>query len=161
MEHISLRSVAIVSVESNRHNVGMADLAALFSELIRLETELWNRTDRRLREECGLPLNRFEPMREIERRGRCRVLDVAAALAIGVSGTSKLIDRIEEAGLCERLANPEDGRSVMVALTPDGRKLLARAESVFAAELEAQIGSVLSSTEVAELTAMLVRLRAS
>ena len=47
----------------------MTDLKALFSELIRFETELWNAVDARLRADYDLPLSRFEPMQVIARRG--------------------------------------------------------------------------------------------
>ena len=40
----------------------MTDLMALFSELIRFETELRNAIDARLRADYDLPLSRFEPM---------------------------------------------------------------------------------------------------
>ena len=80
----------------------MTDLKALFSELIRFETELWNAVDARLRADYDLPLSRFEPMQVIARHGTCRVNDIAEELAITVGGTSKLVDRIEASGHCRR-----------------------------------------------------------
>lgn len=47
------------------------DLKALFSELVRLETELWNAVESRLRSEHGIPLPFFEFMRVISGRPRC------------------------------------------------------------------------------------------
>jgi DNA-binding MarR family transcriptional regulator len=138
----------------------MSELVEIFSELVRFETELWNGVDHRLRADVGLALNRFEPMRVIAAHGSCRVLDVAAALAIGISGTSKLIDRIESDGLCTRRVNPDDRRSAFVSLTPAGDRLLARAEATFEAELELRLGAVLAPTEREALAGMLGRLRA-
>jgi DNA-binding MarR family transcriptional regulator len=115
------------------------DLPALFSDLIRLETELWALIDRRLRNEHGLPLSWFEPMQVMSRAPSCRVADVAEALSITVGGTSKIVDRIERAGWCRRTPNPEDGRSSVLRVTPKGRRLLEAAEGTFSAELAAQI----------------------
>ena len=96
----------------------MPDLTALFSELIRYETELWNAVDARLRGDCDLPLTRFEPMQIIGRRKACRVHDIAEELSITVGGTSKLVDRIEAFGHCRRRPNPGDRRSSLIELTP-------------------------------------------
>jgi hypothetical protein len=51
----------------------MPGLQAVFSVLIRFETELWNAVDARLRADCDLPLSRFAPMQVIARHGSCRV----------------------------------------------------------------------------------------
>ena len=92
-------------------------LYPLFSTLTRLETELWDAVDARLRQECGLPLGRFEAMVVVSSLGTCRVFDIATALAITVGGASKLVDRVEAAGYCSRKMNPGDRRSSLLDLT--------------------------------------------
>jgi DNA-binding MarR family transcriptional regulator len=74
----------------------------LFSDLIRLETELWDLVEARLRRDHDLALSWFELMQEIDRIQGCRVIDIAEALSITIGGTSKLVDRIENAGWCVR-----------------------------------------------------------
>ena len=86
------------------------DLGGVFSDLVRLEIELWNAVDQRLRATHGLPLARFEPMQVIARASPCRVGDIADALSITVGGTSKIVDRLESLRLCERRPAPDDGR---------------------------------------------------
>ena len=98
----------------------MTDLKTLFHELIRFETELWNAIDTRLRSGHDLPLTWFEPMQVMARYPVCRVYDIAGELSITPGGTSKLVDRIEAAGLCCRKANPADRRSHLIELTPAG-----------------------------------------
>jgi len=44
-----------------------SSLYPLFSELTRLETELWDALDSTLRKEHGLPMSRFEPMAVVDR----------------------------------------------------------------------------------------------
>jgi len=139
----------------------VTNLEWVFSELVRLETELWNAADARLRADFDLPLSRYEPMRVIERHGSCRVNDIATELVITIGGTSKLVDRIEASGHCRRRPNPEDGRSSIIELTPSGKRLLAKAKVALDDELSAHLGAVLSPRALEQFAATLTRLRAT
>jgi MarR family transcriptional regulator, organic hydroperoxide resistance regulator len=136
------------------------DLKVLFSELVRLETELWDAVEARLRADHGITLPFFEFMQIISRRPECRVQDIAAELSITVGGTSKIVDRIEAAGYCVRSANPHDRRSSVIALTPAGRRLLPKLTATVDGELHARLGGELPDRSVAQLTRTLSRLRA-
>ena len=114
---------------------GVDERRRLFDDLIRFETELWDAVDARLRSDAELALSWFEPMTIIDRLGACRVNDIADTLSITVGGTSKLVDRIEAAGLCERRPNPDDRRSSLISLTPAGERRRADAMVVFDDEL--------------------------
>ncbi len=137
------------------------DLRHLFSELIRLETELWDAVADRLRADHDLPLQQFEFMQVISRIPDCRVQDIAAEISITVGGTSKIVDRIEAAGHCVRNANPNDRRSSILRLTPAGERLLAEATTTFEDELHTRLGSVLPDRALVQLTRTLSRLRAA
>ena len=50
---------------------------------------------------------------------------VADGLLNRASDTTRLIDRLEKAGLAERLPNPADRRSVLVRVTPAGQRVFA------------------------------------
>ncbi len=56
------------------------DLAALFSDLVRLETELWDLVDARLRRDHDLALSWFEPMQVVDPHAWLRVIDIAEGL---------------------------------------------------------------------------------
>jgi DNA-binding MarR family transcriptional regulator len=103
----------------------------VFDDLVRFETELWGAVDQALRAEAELALSWFEPMTIMSRLEACRVHDIAEALSLTVGGTSKLVDRIEAAGLCVRRLNPDDRRSSLISLTPAGEQRMADAEVVF------------------------------
>ncbi|MDX3245136.1 MarR family transcriptional regulator [Streptomyces sp. ME18-1-4] len=139
----------------------MADLKRLYRELVSLEIELWNGIEGRLRSQYDLPLTSFEVLHLLSRRTGSRIQDIAEEFSITVGGTSKVVDRLEAAGLCERRANPNDRRSSLVELTPAGRKLVDGALKVFEEELELRIGSVISEQSVREMTAALGTLRAA
>ncbi|MEC3981140.1 MarR family winged helix-turn-helix transcriptional regulator [Amycolatopsis sp. H20-H5] len=137
------------------------DLKRLFDDLIRVEIELWNAVDARLKADTGLPMTWFDPMQVIARTEACRVQDIASALVITVGGTSKLVDRIEAAGYCERRSHPDDRRSSIIVLTPAGHRILADATEAFEAELGARFGEVLSPRALDQLATSLAALRAT
>jgi DNA-binding MarR family transcriptional regulator len=138
-----------------------ADLKLLYRELVSLEIELWDGIEGRLRAEYDLPLTSFEVLHLLLRRPGRRIQDIAEEFSITVGGTSKVVDRLEAAGLCGRHANPNDRRSSIVELTPEGRKLVDGALKVFEEELELRIGSVIPEQSVREVTAILRTLRAA
>jgi DNA-binding MarR family transcriptional regulator len=133
------------------------------SDLIRLEIVLWERIDARLREKHDLPLSFFESLDFIfrSRENGLRVGDLAQALGLTVGGTSKLVDRIERAGLIRREPDPDDRRASRVALTPTGRRKLAAAVRTYEAELESVLDAVLSRTEQEHLHHLVSRLLAA
>ncbi len=133
----------------------------LFSDLVRLETELWNALDARLRATHELPLTWYEPMHVMAHTPECRVQDIATALSITVGGTSKLVDRIEAAGWCERRVNPSDQRSSLLALTARGRRLCTAAEETATEELHRLLGKAATSHELLQFAHMVRRLRSA
>lgn len=136
--------------ESSTHRA--VDLPALFSGLVRLETELWGLVDHRLRSDHELPLSWFEPMQVIERVSDCRVADIAETLSITVGGASKLVDRIERAGMCSRAPNPDDARSSLISLTPRGRRILNAAHASFEHELDIWLGAAAPAERLASMS---------
>lgn len=149
-----------MELKSGRSLPGDLDLGLLFSDLVRLETELWDRVGLRLRREHDLALSWFEPMQVIEHTPGCRVIDIAEALSITVGGTSKLVDRIEDAGWCERSPNPDDGRSSTITLTGPGRRLLTAAQRTLTDEVAARLADPLSTGELQHFAATVHTLRA-
>jgi DNA-binding MarR family transcriptional regulator len=133
------------------------------TDLIRLEIAMWDRVDARLRESHELPLAFFEPLRLIARAGAnsMRVGDLARGLRITVGGTSKLVDRIERAGLIARAPDPDDGRASRVTLTTAGKRKLTAALKTFEGEAGRILGSVLSPDEQQQMSDYVSRLLTS
>src|SRR5213593_3569725 len=125
------------------------DGVAWTTDLIRLEIALWDRVDARLRESHELPLAFFEPLHLISRAraNSMRVGDLARGLRITVGGTSKLVDRIERAGLIAREPDPDDRRASRVALTTAGKRKLTAALKTYEAEVAGILGGVLRPEE--------------
>ena len=135
------------------------DLRFLFSKLVRLETELWNAVEDRLRADFGVTLPVFEFLQVISRTPACRVQDIAAELSITVGGTSKIVDRIEASGYCVRTANPRDRRSSIIKLTPAGERLLPKLTAAVDDELRNMLGTSVADKSLIQLTKTLTRLR--
>jgi DNA-binding MarR family transcriptional regulator len=143
--------------------VSAVDGVAWATELIRLEIALWDRVDARLRESHELPLAFFESLLLISRapRGSMRVGDLAQALRVTVGGTSKLVDRIERAGLLAREPDPDDRRASRVALTTAGKRKLTAALKTYEAEVAGILAGVLRPEEQQHMSEYISRLLAS
>ncbi len=85
-----------------------------------------------------------------ERRLRMGEL-AASVVTISRSGLTRLVDRIEAAGLLRRQASATDRRGTEVALTKEGAAMLRRMWPVYAGELQRSFVDVLSREEVAAI----------
>jgi DNA-binding MarR family transcriptional regulator len=139
----------------------MPDLQVLFHELVRFQIELWNAVDARLRADHDMPLGWYESMQVISVHPSCRVNDIADELVITVGGISKIVDRLETAGLCQRRPNPDDRRSSIIELTGSGRRLLAKAADTMEDELESRLGTAVSARSLQQFGSTLEKLRAA
>ena len=135
------------------------DVVELFGDLVRLETQLWNRVEARVQQTHGVPLAWVEIMQVVRATADCRVLDIAKALSITVGGASKVVDRVEAAGLCRRQPNPTDGRSNLIRLTEPGERLLEPANVTFARALAALVGAAAPADELSQMSVTLRRMR--
>lgn len=73
--------------------------------------------------------------------------EAGAALDLGPPGISGLAERMVEAGLIEKRADPDDGRASRLWLTAAGRKALARTKAGVA-ELNARLTEGFSAAEI-------------
>jgi DNA-binding MarR family transcriptional regulator len=130
------------------------------TDLVRLEIAVWERVDTRLRESHQLPLAFFESLLFISRapRGGMRVGDLARSLRVTVGGTSKLVDRIERAGLIAREPDPDDRRASRVVLTTAGKRKLTAAVKTYEAEVGSILGGVLRPEEQQQMSDYVSRL---
>jgi DNA-binding MarR family transcriptional regulator len=90
-----------------------------------------------------------------------RVGDLARALRVTVGGTSKLVDRIERAGLIARAPDPDDRRASRVTLTTAGKRKLGAAVKTYDAEVAGILGGALSPEEQRQMSDHVSRLLTS
>ncbi|MTD57227.1 MarR family winged helix-turn-helix transcriptional regulator [Amycolatopsis pithecellobii] len=134
-------------------------LRAVFDDLVRFETVLWNALDERLRKDFAVTTGGLNVLLLIESARSCRVYDIANALAITVGGASQAVDRLERQGRIVRRPNPADRRSSLVELTPAGRELVATAGKALDEELEKHLSGPLSASALKQFAAALATLR--
>src|SRR5215218_1038987 len=89
---------------------------------------------------------------------RLRPTDLTDATMLTSSGTTKRLDKLEQAGLIRRERDPDDRRGTLIALTEAGRALI---DSVTAAHLanERRLLAALDATEQRELADLLRKLQ--
>lgn len=65
--------------------------------------------------------------------------DLARRLLISSGTVTTMVDRLEQAGLVERSANPADRRSLLIVLTDKGRRSLLYSREQFVDALDASL----------------------
>lgn len=91
-----------------------------------------------------------------------KVSDLGKRLDLETNTLTPLLKRMESAGYLTRRRNPEDERSLIVALTEKGRKLQAEAKEISACVIEAMGGDLKELIELRDrVNALRVRLDAS
>ena len=127
-----------------------------FDVLVRYEIALWNAVDQELARQQQISLAHLHALRVVDRyQGRARVQEVSEDVGITVGAASKLVDRLERAGLTVRSPNPDNRRSSLVALTAAGQQALAAAGQVCSSAVARLIGD----EDVEALAAALRRLQ--
>src|SRR3954447_8140556 len=86
------------------------------------------RTARRLRQEAGggLSPTMSAALATIDRHGPLTPSELAERERVRRPTATRLVAKLEGAGLVGRTADPADGRSSLLAVTPDGKALLAQ-----------------------------------
>ena len=139
----------------------MVDLPVLFADLVRLEIELWDAVEARLRAELDVGLATAQTLAVVAAVEDCRVHDIVRGLSITVGGASKTVDRLERDGLVLRRPHRSDRRSSVITLTRTGATTHAKAQRLIAAELDARIGGVLPDRTLDQLHRAIAKLRAA
>jgi DNA-binding MarR family transcriptional regulator len=67
---------------------------------------------------------------------RLRVNELAREVVLSPTGTSRFVDRVEEAGYIRREADPDDRRALQIVITDEGIELLRRMWPVYANGIE-------------------------
>jgi MarR family transcriptional regulator, multiple antibiotic resistance protein MarR len=138
---------------------GRVDLDAVFTDLVRVETRLYNAVEQRVRAEAGVGAGHFELLRHVRDHPGARVADLASAFAIGVGTTSKIVDRLEKEGWVQRRPNPANRRSSLLALTAAGQSAVARAEPAWQAAIQETLGGAVTAERLTALSLALGALR--
>lgn len=81
-------------------------------------------TIRFLADRADLSASAAFTMNRVSREGPVRLTTLAAKEGVSQPSMTQLVQRLERAGLVIRLADPDDGRACLVAITDEGREVL-------------------------------------
>jgi DNA-binding MarR family transcriptional regulator len=113
-------------------------------------------------EAAGLSPPWFEALLRLARTpgGRLRMSELAASMtSITPSGLTRLVDRLEEAGLVRREQCPSDRRGSLAAITDEGLQRLEVVLPAHLADLDEHLVGLFSPRERAQLERYLRRIR--
>jgi DNA-binding MarR family transcriptional regulator len=128
-----------------------------FGLLLRAATHLEQRINTAMRAEAGIGHVMFEVLihlcRDPDERVSQRALGRNLVLTSG--GITRLIDRMEEAGLVRRVPSPDDRRVTLVEATPEGEKTFLHAVDVHARIVERYVVAPVAADDRRRLTVAL------
>jgi DNA-binding MarR family transcriptional regulator len=131
---------------------------AVVTSVMRVQQLFAARADAVLRG-FGLTFARYEVLMLLlfSRRGELPLGKVGERLQVGPASVTNAVDRLQADGLVTRRANPVDGRGVLAAITPAGRRLVRRATDDINGQFFASLE--LSGEELDNLFALLGEVR--
>jgi DNA-binding MarR family transcriptional regulator len=87
----------------------------------------------------GLTGSQLSLLLSLSEHPGCRVQDTAERLELTAPTISIGVRRLENMGLVQRDADPDDQRAVCLYLSPQGKKIASKARSLRAAKLETML----------------------
>ncbi|MCC7078716.1 MAG: MarR family transcriptional regulator [Acidimicrobiia bacterium] len=117
--------------------------------------------ERTLQEESGIGGQWFEVLIRLARSPghRLRMSELALQTTLTPSGLTRVVDRLEEAGLVARASCPSDRRGYFAVLTEEGVRTVRDALPGHLAVIDANLTGVISSREREQFERILRKLR--
>lgn len=135
---------------------------ALFGLLFETNARMSREIGAELEASCQLPLAWFDVLLQLRQsdHGRLKMSQIADAIVHSTGGTTRLVDRLEEAGLVARQHCENDRRAIWVVITEAGGAKLDDALLVHLRYLDDSLAARLNDGERAVLTGLLTKLNA-
>src|SRR5947199_10439257 len=109
--------------------------------------------DAELERDAGIPMRWYDALVQLEETPQgLRMNELAERILYSKSGFTRVVDRMEEAGLVQRVRPENDRRSILVLLTDEGRTAMERARRHHRHAIEQHFSRHLSDTDIKALT---------
>src|SRR5712664_1329451 len=132
----------------------------LWLRMFTCKTLIEGEVRRRLREEFGVTLPRFDLMAQLDRAPAGMTLgQLSQRMMVSNGNVTGLVDRLVEQGLINRRPSPKDRRAQIVSLTAEGRRFfraIARANGDWIGDMFAE----LTADEIETLMRLLAKTKA-
>lgn len=140
------------------------DRAKAFLGLIRSGAALERALDRGLSDEHGIGLHEFEVLLFLATSSpdhRMPMTELRRRTPLSQSRVSRVVSGLEADGLVRREPDPTDSRAIVVVLTRQGEATLEAAKPRHQRDLDEYLFSILTDSEIRQLSAMTSKLLAS
>lgn len=129
---------------------------------LRTHTRFWGQIEAQMQRDVGLTMPRYDVLAHLNMAGgRLGLSELASSIALSPSGLSKLLDRMDAAGLITREPDPDDARASIATITARGRALVRKARASHHDLLRKTFGNALNDRDIADLTRIMERIDAS
>jgi len=130
-----------------------------WARLLRAQAVALAKVEAALKAQGLPPLAWYDVLLELERSGApMRPHALESELLLAQYNLSRLLDRMEAAGLVARNPDPQDGRGRLVTLTGAGQAMRRAMWPVYAEAIGAAVGERLSETQARSLADLLAKL---
>jgi DNA-binding MarR family transcriptional regulator len=117
--------------------------------------------DAELERDAGIPLRWYDALVHLEESPEgLRMNELAERILYSKSGFTRVVDRMEEAGLVRRVRPENDRRSILVVLTDQGRAMIDQARHQHRHAIERHFSFHLTDADIKGLTRALDKLSA-
>jgi DNA-binding MarR family transcriptional regulator len=132
-----------------------ADELGAWRGFLRVHSKLTRELDAELAAAHGLPLSSYEVLLFLADapNGQLRMAQLADSVLLSPSGLTRLVDRLEKAGLVRRESCPADRRGFEAVITDDGRAALAEARPTHLSGVRRRFLEHFSTDEMRTLSA--------
>lgn len=117
--------------------------------------------DAELEQDAGLTVRWYDVLVHLEESpSGVRMRDLAERILTSKSGLTRVVDRMEEAGLVRRVRPERDRRTILVVLTDRGRETMERARRHHRHGIEQHFARHLDDEDIAAMTLALEKVSA-
>jgi DNA-binding MarR family transcriptional regulator len=135
---------------------------AAWRGFIEAHAHVFSRLGKELQDEEGLPATWYDVLVQLSEaeEHRLRMQELADRVLLSQSGLTRLVDRLERAGLVERSRCTEDGRGTFAELTSEGLETLRRAYPTHLRGVRTWFSDSMTTEEAEVLARVLTRIAA-
>ncbi|MFS2293967.1 DNA-binding MarR family transcriptional regulator [Actinomadura hallensis] len=135
----------------------VTDDGALWDGVVTLHGRVENRLAKAIQRRHGIGLSEYRALCRLARAedGELRMQELADLIGLNQSSVSRLVARLEAAGLTRRDMCPKDRRGVYTVITDEGRAVQAKAAPTYAETLTEALDAAAADPALAPLMARL------